>query len=69
MRHYRRHSIVVILIIAAIVTPTPDPLTQLMLALPMLALYEISIFVSRIALKKKERIVEEPSILPKEDTP
>ena len=71
MRHYRRHSIVVILIIAAVVTPTPDPMTQLMLALPMMALFEISILVSKIAMKKKEEseAEEDTSIMPREETP
>lgn len=54
MRQYRRHSIVVILIVSALVTPTPDPMTQLMLAVPMLLLYETSIFVSKLAMKKSE---------------
>lgn len=54
MRQYRRHSIVVILILAAVVTPTPDPLTQLMLAVPLLVLYETSIFVSKMALRQSE---------------
>jgi len=67
MRHYRRHSIVVILIISAIVTPTPDPMTQLMLALPMLLLYELSIFVSKVASKREERPETEQSIIPKEE--
>jgi sec-independent protein translocase protein TatC len=53
MRHYRRHAIVVILIIAAVVTPTPDIITQSLLAAPMFLLYEISIFVSKFAQKKK----------------
>jgi sec-independent protein translocase protein TatC len=52
MRKYRRHAIVVILIIAAVVTPTPDMVTQTLLALPMFALYEVSIFVSKFAQKK-----------------
>jgi len=52
MRHYRRHAIVVILIIAAIVTPTPDIVTQSLLAAPMFVLYEISIIVSKLAQKK-----------------
>lgn len=52
MRHYRRHAIVVILIIAAIVTPTPDVVTQSLLAAPMFVLYEISILVSKFAQKK-----------------
>ena len=66
MRHYRRHSIVVILIISAIVTPTPDPMTQLMLALPMFLLYEISIFVSRVAMKKTNREADN-TIMPTEE--
>lgn len=49
MRKYRRHAIVVILIISAIVTPTPDAVTQLLLAFPMFLLYEISILVSSVA--------------------
>jgi len=53
MRHYRRHAIVAILIIAAVVTPTPDIVTQSLLALPMFVLYEISIIVSKFAQKKK----------------
>jgi sec-independent protein translocase protein TatC len=52
MRHYRRHAIVVILIIAAVVTPTPDIITQSLLAAPMFLLYEVSIFVSKFAQKK-----------------
>ncbi|HTR81687.1 MAG TPA: twin-arginine translocase subunit TatC [Bacteroidota bacterium] len=53
MRHYRRHAIVVILIIAAVVTPTPDIVTQSLLAAPMFVLYEVSIIVSKFAQKKK----------------
>jgi len=53
MRKYRRHAIVVILIIAAVVTPTPDMVTQTLLAMPMFLLYEVSILVSKFAQKKK----------------
>ncbi len=52
MRKYRRHAIVAILIISAVVTPTPDILTQSLLAAPMILLYEISIFISKFAQKK-----------------
>ncbi len=54
MRHYRRHAIVVILIIAAVVTPTTDPFTMSVFSLPMLVLYEVSILVARIAVRKRE---------------
>ena len=46
MRTYRRHAVVVILIVAAVITPTSDATTLIMVALPLYFLYEISIFVS-----------------------
>lgn len=53
LRKYRRHSIVVIFIIAAVVTPTPDPITQSIFAAPLYALYEIAILVSSRVEKKR----------------
>lgn len=50
---YRRHAIVVILILSAILTPGTDPVSQLILAIPLLILYEISIWVSKFAGRKK----------------
>jgi sec-independent protein translocase protein TatC len=55
MRKYRRHAIIGILIISAIVTPTPDFLTQSLLAAPMMLLYEFSIIISSFAQKQKGR--------------
>lgn len=52
MRKYRKHAIVVILILAAVLTPGTDPVSQIVLAVPLVLLYEISIFISKIALKK-----------------
>lgn len=46
LRKYRRHAIIVMFVIAAIVTPTPDPLNQCLFALPLIVLYELSIWVS-----------------------
>jgi len=43
---YRRHSIMIILILAAILTPTPDPISQLIFAAPIFLLYELSIIIS-----------------------
>lgn len=43
----RRYAIVIILIVAAILTPTPDVFTQLLLAVPLYILFEISIVVVR----------------------
>jgi sec-independent protein translocase protein TatC len=60
MRQKRRYSIVTIFILAAILTPSVDAFTQILLAVPLLVLYEISIWVSKIALPKpmKESIGE-----------
>jgi len=52
MRKYRRHAIVVIFIISAVVTPTPDIVTQSLLAVPMILLYEVGIFISKYSQKK-----------------
>jgi len=53
LRKYRRHSIVVILIIAAVLTPTPDPINQLIFALPLFVLFELSIWISALAERKR----------------
>lgn len=45
MRRYRRHAIVIILVIAAIITPTSDVFTLSLVALPMWLLYEVSILI------------------------
>ncbi len=54
MRQYRRHAIVVILIIGAIVTP-PDPLSQVLISLPLFMLYEISIFISAYVVRQRRK--------------
>lgn len=46
LRKYRRHAVVVIFIIAAVVTPTPDPFTQLIFATPLYVLFELAIIAS-----------------------
>jgi len=53
MRKYRRHSIVVILILAGILTPSPDVASQLLLGIPLLLLYELSILICKWAQKKE----------------
>lgn len=45
MRRYRKHAVVIILVIAAIITPTSDVFTLSLVALPMCVLYEISILI------------------------
>jgi sec-independent protein translocase protein TatC len=48
MGSWRRYAVVILLIFAAIVTPTPDPFTQLMVATPLYVLYEIAIIAARM---------------------
>ena len=45
MRAMRRHAVVAILVIAAIITPTTDAFTLFIVALPIWLLYELSIFI------------------------
>jgi sec-independent protein translocase protein TatC len=52
LKKYRKHSLVAVLILAAIITP-PDITSQILVALPIMFLYEISIMISRRVLKKQ----------------
>jgi sec-independent protein translocase protein TatC len=54
LRQYRRHSIIVILIIAAIITP-PDPLSQILITIPLYLLFEISILISARVYRQRLR--------------
>jgi len=58
MRAYRRHAIVAVMVVAAFLTP-PDPVSQLMIAIPLLFLYQFAIFLSKIANKQRKRALEE----------
>ena len=50
----RRYAILIIFIVAAILTPSPDALSQILMAIPLMFLYEVSIFVAKFAAKKNE---------------
>ena len=52
MRHYRRYAIVVILVLSAFITP-PDPISLILMSIPLLILYEVSIGVSWLVNRKK----------------
>lgn len=54
LRTYRRHAIVVILILAAVLTP-PDVFSQILVSIPLVGLYEVSIFISGRVLKKEAK--------------
>jgi sec-independent protein translocase protein TatC len=51
LRKYRKYALIVVLLLAAIITP-PDVLSQIIVAIPIMILYEISIFISVIVLKR-----------------
>ena len=51
MKEYRRHAIVIILIVAAIITPTTDVMTLMLVTLPIYLLYEISILAVKMTNK------------------
>jgi sec-independent protein translocase protein TatC len=55
MRHYRRHAIVGIFVLAALLTPGTDPVSQVLLAGPLLLLYELSIGISALAWRAKRK--------------
>lgn len=55
MKKYRKHAIVAILIVAAVITPTSDVFTLMAVSLPMYLLYEVSILLVKMTEKKVER--------------
>lgn len=58
MKAYRRHAIIVILLAGAILTP-PDVISQVLIAFPLVLLYQISIFISKMVLKRSEALTKE----------
>lgn len=64
MRHYRRHTIVVLLFIAAVLSPGGNPMLQLVLFIPLWALFELSIGSSAIVArqKRKQELARERSL-------
>jgi sec-independent protein translocase protein TatC len=55
---FRRYAIVVVLIAAAIITPTPDPFNMMVVAIPIYALYELGILFARIGEGRRERAAQ-----------
>lgn len=58
---FRRHSIVAATILAALITPTVDPINLALVALPLIVLYEVSIWVMRAAQRTDAAAVEDGS--------
>tara|TARA_R110001632_G_scaffold97231_3_gene203731 strand:- start:4024 stop:4839 length:816 start_codon:yes stop_codon:yes gene_type:complete len=58
LKRYRKHALVIVLIVAAIITP-PDVASQVIVAIPILILYEISIKVSKRVIKRQQKNAKE----------
>ena len=58
LRKYRKYALVIVLILAAIITP-PDISTQVIVAVPILILYEMSIWISHFVVKKEEKRIKQ----------
>lgn len=54
LKKFRKHSLIVLLILSAIITP-PDVISQVMLTIPLLGLYELSIAIAKRVEKKREK--------------
>ena len=54
LKEYRKYAYVALLVIAAVITPSPDWMSQTIVVLPLIALYELSIIVSKRVAKKAE---------------
>lgn len=54
MKKYRKHAIIIILILGAMITP-PDPFSQMLIALPLMLLYQISIVIAKRIERQKAR--------------
>lgn len=50
----RRYAILIIFVAAAVLTPSPDAFTQVIMAIPLMILYEMSVFIAKFAEKKKK---------------
>ncbi len=54
LKRYRKHALVLVLILSAVITP-PDIVSQIIVAIPILVLYEVSIFISKVVLKNERK--------------
>ncbi len=54
LRKYRKFALIIVLVLSAIITP-PDIVSQIIVAIPILILYEVSIYISKIVIKNKLR--------------
>jgi len=59
LRKQRKYAILIIFIVAAIMTPSPDVISQLLMAFPMLFLFELSIWLSVFVNYRKNRVLSQ----------
>lgn len=55
LRKFRKHAVIAILVIGAVITPSADPLSQALISVPLYILYEISILISARVFNRKEK--------------
>ena len=61
LKEYRKYALVLVLILAAIITP-PDIISQVIVAIPMIILYEASIKISKYIIRKQEKEKEKENV-------
>jgi len=62
LRKSRKHAVIIILILGAIVTPSADPLSQALISIPLYLLYELSILISSRVVRKREKEEQEEQL-------
>jgi sec-independent protein translocase protein TatC len=54
LKKYRKYALVIVLILSAIITP-PDIASQIIVAIPILILYQVSIYISKVVVKNQQK--------------
>ncbi|HET8803536.1 MAG TPA: twin-arginine translocase subunit TatC, partial [Aequorivita sp.] len=54
LKKYRKFALIIVLVLSAIITP-PDVVSQIIVAIPILILYEVSIYISKIVIRNQLR--------------
>ncbi len=58
LRTYRKHAIIVVLVISAVITP-PDIISQILVSIPIMILYEVGISISKVIYRRRQEEMEE----------
>jgi sec-independent protein translocase protein TatC len=57
LKKYRRHAIITCFILSAFLTP-PDPVSQILIAIPLILLFQLAVWVSHIGVRKRNKELE-----------